>query len=294
MGLIDWYMSLSNLILRRRFQDDKEFDVAHEHISDLIVDLYKSLIEYQMRSVYRYYRYHRFVTFLQDQAGLNDWDDKVTEITKKEGVLIGEARQYGEQTSIELLYKQYEQSTKAVELIGQVVEILSSSDKRGAEAEKRDMRRERRELEQEDEALRAKINRLIKIFTREGPGYEDFKNGPNDPPYPGTCNWFTNHKKYDHWEKEDSGVLLPSAGPGLGKSVLARSLVDKMKKDGGLLVCHFFFKDTPSQDNAFIGLCAVLHQIFSQERQLILCFEDTLSTTDKKTSSRVPSSSERY
>src|SRR5579871_1214020 len=64
----------------------------------------------------------------------------------------------------------------------------------------------------------------------------------------GTCEWFLRHQMFLKWRDEDmERLLLVSALPGCGKSVLSKALVDE-----GLLnpqkldrrrICYFFFKD---------------------------------------------------
>lgn len=99
--------------------------------------------------------------------------------------------------------------------------------------------------------------------------YEEHKDY-NPPRAPGTCNWALNDPKYHRWNKSSTADLLwISADPGCGKSVLARSLVDSELRKDGDTVCYFFFKDNEVQDRLPTALCAVLHQLFVQEPDLI-------------------------
>ncbi|KFA54499.1 hypothetical protein S40293_10062 [Stachybotrys chartarum IBT 40293] len=83
----------------------------------------------------------------------------------------------------------------------------------------------------------------------------------------GTCEWFLNHKHFKHWVEQDSGLLLVSADPGCGKSVLAKYLIDDLLPRSAT-VCYFFFKDQ-DQNTIKQALCALLHQLFSHEPSLI-------------------------
>ncbi|EED20813.1 conserved hypothetical protein [Talaromyces stipitatus ATCC 10500] len=81
--------------------------------------------------------------------------------------------------------------------------------------------------------------------------YEKFKNiNPNR--LEGTCEWI-------------------SADPGCGKSVLAKSLIDSVfgASDPTVSIVYFFFKDNDEQNNLATALCAVLHQLFSWQPQLL-------------------------
>ncbi|KAJ3491090.1 hypothetical protein NLG97_g5654 [Lecanicillium saksenae] len=105
----------------------------------------------------------------------------------------------------------------------------------------------------------------------------------NKDPVKGTCEWFYQDEDFSSWlTSEDSGVFWVTAGPGCGKSVLARSLI----KNGHLkstttmvsigldtrieqrqdTICYFFFKDDSLQRTSVtIALCAILHQLFAQD-----------------------------
>ena len=88
----------------------------------------------------------------------------------------------------------------------------------------------------------------------------------------GTCRWFLEHPHFQYWWKsKKSSLLWVSADPGCGKSVLAKSLVDRELKSAKThTTCYFFFKDDNlEQTSATNALCAVLHQLFEQKQPLI-------------------------
>ncbi len=85
--------------------------------------------------------------------------------------------------------------------------------------------------------------------------------------FPGTCRWCTSHPIYKAWLESQSGILLVSADPGCGKSVLARYLTDHVLHQSAT-VLYFFFKDG-DQNTVKQMLCALLHQLFEQRLDLI-------------------------
>lgn len=100
--------------------------------------------------------------------------------------------------------------------------------------------------------------------------YEAYKNR-NALRVSGTCQWVLEHTHFCDWRSGQGGVLLwVSADPGCGKSVLCRSLIDQdLRYDTRTSICYFFFKDNGEQDNLATALCAVLHQLFAQQPQLL-------------------------
>lgn len=90
---------------------------------------------------------------------------------------------------------------------------------------------------------------------------------------PGTCSWFLNNTKFHEWsDSRRPGLLWVSADPGCGKSVLARSLVDKgslTPNPQGTTVCYFFFKDIPLESWSICKtIAAILHHLLSKKASL--------------------------
>ena len=84
---------------------------------------------------------------------------------------------------------------------------------------------------------------------------------------PGTCEWFFKDDRFQSWrDSKHSRLLWVSAGPGCGKSVLSRSLIDERRVSTNALnstVCYFFFKDGQEQRmSGADALSAILHQLF--------------------------------
>lgn len=99
--------------------------------------------------------------------------------------------------------------------------------------------------------------------------YESFKNA-NIKRVPGTCEWAFSHPHFQTWQASDQNELLwITADPGCGKSVLSRSFVDETSEQGKHTLCYFFFKDNGSQDSLDVALSAILHQLFSDQPDLL-------------------------
>jgi hypothetical protein len=77
---------------------------------------------------------------------------------------------------------------------------------------------------------------------------------------------------YRHWwNSRCNDLLWISADPGCGKSVLAKALIDDDFEASRptVSICYFFFKDNDEQNNLATALCAILHQLFSQQPKLL-------------------------
>ncbi|RAK95653.1 ankyrin [Aspergillus ibericus CBS 121593] len=244
-----WYLGLSELLFRDywKFPPDTAFEQVRANLYQRIVDLYQSLLCYQMKSVCAYYRHRRILTFIQDQVNWNDWEGDVSEIKTCETVLFQDASQYNALVTTEL--KAQHLDTTRLML---------------------------------DDATRSKVNQLISVFSISGLNCEEFMDIPNPPPAPDTCQWFMSHPAYSEWKGLTRGALIISAPPGCGKSVLSRSLVHGLRTTvhANEMVLHFFFKDSELQNHATFAMCSILHQLFTQHRDLILPLRDQIEQTN--------------
>ncbi len=88
----------------------------------------------------------------------------------------------------------------------------------------------------------------------------------------GTCELFTGHSRFRHWQESAIPSLLwVSTDPGCGKSVLAKYLVDEpLQSTQSRTTCYFFFKgDYDDQRSPESALCCVLRQLFLQRPALL-------------------------
>jgi hypothetical protein len=142
-----------------------------------------------------------------------------------------------------------------------------------------------KEMQQKLEAMeemrieQAAAGREIKWFNALRTSDYEFTKDKNPERVPGTCEWLLKHNKYKAWlDSKRAGMILVSADPGCGKSVLSRFVVDNpdladFESTGAL--CYFFFKDDSDEDrSAYHALSAILHQLFCQKRYLLRTYSD--------------------
>ena len=107
---------------------------------------------------------------------------------------------------------------------------------------------------------------LLQDLASDYEGYKDF----NPPRVQGTCEWFFMDDRFRKWrDSNTSSLLWVSAGPGCGKSVLSRALIDEGQLSTSVTtstICYFFFKDGyESRMHSTDALCTILHQLFTHD-----------------------------
>ncbi|KAK4182454.1 hypothetical protein QBC35DRAFT_457281 [Podospora australis] len=91
-----------------------------------------------------------------------------------------------------------------------------------------------------------------------------------DCPLEGTQEGVLAHPDFVSWASGPVGAFVLTGIPGMGKSVLAKSLLIKLPKWRETSVCSFFFKDNGRGQNAAnIALCRVLDELFRDHIALV-------------------------
>ncbi|KAL1885699.1 hypothetical protein Plec18167_001194 [Paecilomyces lecythidis] len=213
-----------------------------------VQDLYESILEFQLISVIRLYQ-SSIRKFGGDMFQPQRWNELLSRVKERESIVIQDSAQIRESA----LY-----------------DIQEKTLKLNIETSERQMSKEEWDCLQ-----------LFRLTHTTGSGaglegkvtYEDFKDRVEHK-VEGTCQWFLDQESFKRWLKEDSGILLVTADPGCGKSVLAKYLIDcelpqHTNGSGELpVICYFFFKEQV-QSHINTALCALIHQLFSQRPSLI-------------------------
>ncbi|KAK3396969.1 hypothetical protein B0T20DRAFT_317822, partial [Sordaria brevicollis] len=218
------------------------------------VDLYRYMLEFQIRTVLRFHR-HGLKRYFDDIWSAGIWTELTEAITKQESVF---------NQDLQNIHNINTTANESRVIAGQTksLMVLQSRIQRVAEDIHKLV------IEKEKECLQAfRLTEHGKDVT-----YEWYKSRVENR-VKDTCTWVLQHQNFQTWLAAESGPLLISADPGCGKSVLSKSvLVDDFFPEtpttNSAAICYFFFKDS-DQNSVRQALCAVLHQLFSQRRHLV-------------------------
>ncbi|EXF80835.1 hypothetical protein CFIO01_01206 [Colletotrichum fioriniae PJ7] len=244
-SLICRYFAMEQVYRSRARLESLSAESARKLELDLeqnLINLYTNIIEFQARALCYLHR-SRSTRFIRDMFRGNTWKDLIEEIERLDANCRAVANLITDEKILTFLESH---STNVEQAIINVNAPQTVSF---------NLMRRRTEL-------------LRNLYACP---YRDRKD-VNPERAPGTCEWFTEHDYFRDWmSAADSRILLVSADPGCGKSVLSKYLVDDVLPTTSVrTTCYFFFKDDfEDQKRASIAMRCILRQIFEQTPDLM-------------------------
>jgi N-terminal domain of NWD NACHT-NTPase len=91
-----WYWNLSSLLLKENTVDEGSSAGLRRELEKRVIDLYRVLLSYQMKSVCSYYR-NQFLGSLRDILKLDDWNGNLKSVQEAENALRQDSYTYNTQ-----------------------------------------------------------------------------------------------------------------------------------------------------------------------------------------------------
>lgn len=246
---MSWYSSLSDKLLRSDdINGDRPLETSRLELKERILDLYKALLFYQIKSVCYFYR-NQFWVFLRGFVELDDWSGDLKTVTDAEDALRRDSEQYNKE-HIKLLLENM---------------LIVAKDQ--ADFQKK-MEREKEE--------KGWLSDLYWIDPRDE--VEGIK-GRKDKLVDASYQWIlaTNeYKRFADWEESTGSNLLWINGQaGTGKTMLLIGIIQELMNQclsdpNSPQVAYFFFQGTADQLNNGIGaLRSLIWMLVLQQPHLI-------------------------
>ncbi|TWU78366.1 hypothetical protein ED733_008669 [Metarhizium rileyi] len=260
---MDWYCSLVDHLLDERsiVQGKEPANVVTLRLEALVLDLYKSLLLYQMKSVSSYYR-NSGLTYLRELAAWDKWESDLKAITTAEEALRAASVQYNTQSSLERLSELMQYGDKMQSTLGNIHQDLRdfiSTQKQKVTDDKDSACL--RDLFLVDpmsdlERLERKTDRLIDIAS----------------------SWVMGTKEYTSFSSWHGSVsrrmLWMKGGPGTGKTMLLIGIIREISTQSAAFapsVTYYFCQGTGDQtrNNATAVFRSLLWMLLVQQPRLI-------------------------
>ena len=250
--MLEGFNSICDVQLYWRICESTYLKSANKKCYDELVEplakLYSQIIEYQARAICHLSK-AQLSRAWEKVANSNDWNgmkNNIEMVSNKHKDIVPVLQQNEIRKQWEAQLQEMQESKNILMQIRQVLEETKIQNLKI--------------YENEDE------EEILKNFASD---YEADKNF-NPRRVEGTCEWFLGNEQFRNWRNDKkSSLLWVAAGPGCGKSVLSRALIDEKQLSTNVAtstVCYFFFKDGDKRRmDCRDALCAILHQLFKQD-----------------------------
>jgi hypothetical protein len=261
-----YYVAMESLLLPEDMKPDLKAD-----LTECLVDLYKLIIVFQVRSVIWFYR-SRTKNFFRGTINYDSWDKKLQGIKQAEKTLSLKFKGAMSGGSLEMLMKlagQAEVSRKALEKLVKIsrdyLSFVQNIDRRMSDAENRACLRDLQTTNPCDDKDRI----------------EQDKGGLLRDSY---C-WVLDNPNFQRWRDDRESQLLWIKGdPGKGKTMLVCGIIDELIKSTtyNINVSFFFCQASDDRINSSTAvLRGLLYLLVKQQQSLISRIRESYDDSGK-------------
>ncbi|KAH6883570.1 NACHT domain-containing protein, partial [Thelonectria olida] len=250
---MEWYWNLVCLLLDENRIDELSAGLRDE-LEKHVVQLYKELLLYQIKSVCLYRR-NQAAVLLRDMFKLDDWDGQLNEIRDAENMVKRDSEQYN--------------SERVKSYLGDLAMTAHSQEMRLRDihsAIQNQIRlQERRYQDDKDEQC---LKDLYLTDPRDDKKrIQDTKGGLLRDSY----RWILDHADFRRFRDDPQSRLLWINGdPGKGKTMLLCGIIDELEKESATRLSYFFCQATEAQlSNATAVLRGLIYLLIVQQPSLI-------------------------
>ena len=261
---MDWYWNLSTLLLKEDTINDEPLAGLRGELEKRVVDLYKELLLYQVKSVCSYYQ-NCSLTVLRDMIKLDDWDGSLRGVQDAEQALERDLKSYDNQKILSTLQTIAETAKdREMELLRDINQTLQNQASQQTEIMTREENRQLlRELCVVDpEVEMREIEARKDLLFQDSYGWiltcDEYKN---------FISWTDNNPHRLLWIKGDAGK---------GKTMLLIGIIRELSRqlESNSHLSYFFIQGTDSKLNtATAALRCLIWMMLVQNPSLISHFK---------------------
>jgi len=250
---MDWYWNLSKLLFKENIVniDGHSFTGLQCELQNRIIDLYKALLSYQMKSVCSYYR-NRGLIILGDIIKLDDWNGSLKSVQDAETAVQTDSKVYN--------------TMQIKDNLERLVKIAANQEIRLCHIHLSFQRQIEREESREDKQC---LQDLCSTNAKDDmTRIEETKGGLLKDSYV----WILSHGDFINWRREDNHQVLWIKGdPGKGKTMLLIGVIRELySAHNSSILSYFFCQATDVRlNNGLAVLKGLIYQLVNQRNSLI-------------------------
>ncbi|KAL2673907.1 hypothetical protein Neosp_012352 [[Neocosmospora] mangrovei] len=225
LSRMEWYWNLADIVLDKEIASSSSADLR-ENLQNHVVDLYKKLLLFQMRSVCLYDR-NGLSVVLRDAIKLDDWTDKIKEVKDAETLVQKDLDQFTHQDMRVKLKEIRDAAWTQEQLFRQEVTRL-----------------QKMEQDNRDRECLAKL-----LLTDPRKDKERIQTTRGNPLWD-SYHWILEHPGYDTFTNDPSSRVLWIKGDcGKGKTMLLCGIIDQLDRSTDPL-SYFFCMATEKHQSS--------------------------------------------
>ncbi|KAL7906758.1 WD40-repeat-containing domain protein [Trichoderma velutinum] len=231
---MNMYWELSNVVLKNHAGSG--LSGIRRELEIQLIDLYKALLLYEIKSVCSYYR-NRGSIFLRDIIGLDDWNGDMKAIIDAEHVF----------------HDDFETFVK-LETASDIKQLVTHAEMQSAA-----------QITKEDQQCLRDLR--LSDPSDDKKRIEQTKGGLLQEPY----TWILKNPEYQQWrDSKEIRLLWIKGDPGKGKTMLLCGIINELRKQSSYGVSYFFCQATDEQlNNASATLRGLIFMLVKQQPSLI-------------------------
>ncbi|KAF7554441.1 hypothetical protein G7Z17_g2906 [Cylindrodendrum hubeiense] len=264
---MDWYWNLAGLLLDENRSASSSAGLRDE-LEKHIIQLYKKLLLYQMKSICIYHR-NQAMVFLRDMFKLDDWSGQLTDITDAEVAVRKDSQQFNTEqikSHLQVIAEAAASQESKLEDIHSV--LLAQTVQQTKFQEQQTKFQEQQAKIRKDDNFNKCLHDLRETDPRDNKTrIQESKGGLLKDSY----SWILDHADFKRWRSEPESRLLWIKGdPGKGKTMLLCGIIDELEKEQTHAMSYFFCQATePTLRSATAVLRGIVYLLIDQMPSLI-------------------------
>ncbi|KAH6989033.1 WD40-repeat-containing domain protein [Ilyonectria sp. MPI-CAGE-AT-0026] len=264
---MDWYWNLAGLLLDKNRSASSAAGLREE-LEKHIIQLYKKLLLYQMKSICIYHR-NQAVVFLRDMFKLDDWNGQLTDIQDAEVAVRNDSQQYNTEQVKSHLQGIAEAAVSQESKLQDIYSALLAQTTQQTKFQEQQAKFQEQQAKiRKDDNYNKCLHDLRETDPRDNKTrIQETKGGLLKDSY----SWILEHADFNRWRTESENRLLWIKGdPGKGKTMLLCGIIDELEKEKTHAMSYFFCQATePTLRTATAVLRGIVYVLIDQLPSLV-------------------------